>query len=135
VARLAQVHDRILSLPEGYQTRIDSVGSIFSESERHRLAFARALFPDPKLLIVDEPHTTFRDALSRGLKAEMADYLARGGILIMLTRLALKRYHPTLRFVLDNGALKNVEAAPVPDLKIVGLGELRSTKNNGSVLA
>ena len=70
VARLAQVHDKILSLPEGYHTRIDAAGSIFSKSERHQLALARALYPDPKLLIVDEPDTTFREALPRASRAK-----------------------------------------------------------------
>jgi ABC-type protease/lipase transport system fused ATPase/permease subunit len=118
-ARLAQVHDRILSLPEGYLTRIDAVGGIFSKGERHRLALARALYPDPKLLIVDEPDTTFRDALSKGLENEIADFLARGGILIMLTRLALKRYHPTRRFTLDDGLLKEVKFDQTSGLKVV----------------
>jgi ABC-type protease/lipase transport system fused ATPase/permease subunit len=118
-ARLAQVHDKILSLPEGYLTRIDAVGSIFSKSERHRLALARVLYPDPKLLIVDEPDTTFRDALSKSLKNEITDFLARGGILIMLTRLALKTYQPTRRFTLDRGDLREVELDQISDAKVV----------------
>jgi ATP-binding cassette subfamily C protein len=110
VARLAQVHDKILSLPQGYFNRIDAVGSIFSKSERHRLALARALYPDPQLLIVDEPDTTFRDALSRSLKNNISDYLAHGGILIMLTRSPLKMYQPTRRFTLTDGELKENKA-------------------------
>jgi ATP-binding cassette subfamily C protein len=118
-ARLAQVHDKILSLPEGYLTRIDAVGSIFSKSERHRLALARALYPDPKLLIVDEPDTTFRDALSKSLKREITEFLARGGILIMLTRVGLKTYQCARRFTLDGGDLKEVELDQMSDGKVV----------------
>lgn len=119
VARLAQVHDKIRSLPQGYQTQIDAIGSIFSKSERHRLALARALYPDPKLLIIDEPDTTFRDELSRCLKTEIADFLAGGGILIVLTRIALKRYQATLRFTLDDGLLKKANPDRTTELKVV----------------
>jgi ABC-type protease/lipase transport system fused ATPase/permease subunit len=108
-ARLAQVHEKILSLPEGYLTRIDAVGSLFSKSERHQIALARALYLDPKLLIVDEPDTTFREALSKSLKNEISDFLARGGILIMLTRVALKTYSPTRSFTLDGGNVREIE--------------------------
>ena len=119
VARLAQVHDKIVSLPEGYLTRVDSVGSIFSKSERHRLALARALYPKPYLLIVDEPDSTFRDSLSRGLKQEMADFFGRGGILVVLTRLTLKRYDFEFRYILDNGVLRRLESDQVPELKVI----------------
>ncbi len=118
-ARLAQVHDRIVALPEGYSTRIDPVASIFSKSERHQLALARALYPDPQLLIVDEPDTTFRDALSRGLKREMDSFLGRGGILIILTRVALRMYQPTRRFTLEDGDLKEVKQDQMASAKII----------------
>jgi ATP-binding cassette subfamily C protein len=117
--RVAQMHDKILSLPQEYLTRIDAVGSIFSKSERHQLALARALYPDPKLLVVDEPDTTFRDALSKGLKDEITDFLARGGILILLSRVALKRHHPARRFTLDDGLLKEVKLEQMADAKVV----------------
>jgi ABC-type protease/lipase transport system fused ATPase/permease subunit len=111
-ARLAQVHDTILGLPEGYLTRIDAVGSIFSKGERHRLALARALYPDPKVLIVDEPDQTFREGLSKSLKSEVAGFLDRGGILVVLSRLALKTYQPTRRFTLSDGELSEVKRDP-----------------------
>lgn len=133
VARLVQIHDRILSLPEGYLTRIDAVGSMFSKGERHRLALARALYPDPQLLIVDEPDTALRDLLLKDLKNEMAAFLARGGIMITLSRLALKRSQPTQRFTLDNGILRKGDQ--IAGVKIVGLNELRTTQNQGSVMA
>jgi ATP-binding cassette subfamily C protein len=119
VARLAQIHDKIVQLPDGYATRIDPAGSIFSKGERHQLALARALYADPKILIVDDPDTTFRDALSRGLKREMADFLARGGILVMLTRVALKSYQPTRRFTLEAGELRELKQDLIANAKVV----------------
>ena len=119
LARVAQVHDKILSLPEGYLTRIDAQGSLFSKSECHGIALARALYSDPKLLIVDEPDTAIREALSRSLKNEISDFLARGGILIMLTRVALKTYRPTRSFTLDDGKLREIELNKKSDGKVV----------------
>jgi len=55
-ARLAGVHDLILSLPKGYLTKIDKDGKPFSGGQQQRLALARAIFGKPKLLIFDEPN-------------------------------------------------------------------------------
>lgn len=123
VARLAQVHDKIFSLPDGYLTPMDAAGSIFSKGERHRLALARALYPDPKVLIVDDPDPAFREALSKSLKSEVADFLARGGILIMLTRVALKTYQPARRFILDEGALSEATPDRGSDRKVVSISK------------
>jgi ATP-binding cassette subfamily C protein len=117
-AHIAGMHEKILSLPEGYRTHIDTVGSIFSKGERHQLALARALYPDPKLLIVDEPDGTFRDSVAKSLKTHVEDFLTRGGILIVLTRLSLKGYEPTQRFTLDDGLLRPVKLDSAADKKV-----------------
>lgn len=109
VAKLAQIHETILALPGGYSTPIDPVASCFSKSERHQIALARALYRDPKVLIVDEPDQTFRDGLSKNLKSPIGAILDRGGIVILLTRVPLKKVQPTRRFCLDDGRLKEVQ--------------------------
>lgn len=131
VARVAGVHDKILSLPEGYLTRIDPIGSIFSKDERHLLGFARALYPDPKLLVFDEPDGTFKAALSKGLKSHVDDFLARGGILIILNRVAIKKYRPSRRFTLDNGVLSEARLEQAADRKVV---EIQGAGKGGAVL-
>jgi ATP-binding cassette subfamily C protein len=118
-ARIARVHDKILSLPEGYLTRIDAIGSIFSKSERHQLALTRVLYQEPKLLIVDEPDATFREAVAKSLKGHFKDFLAGGGILIILTRLPVKGYEATRRFTLDDGLLNEIKFDRTSDKKVI----------------
>ncbi|WP_238930525.1 peptidase domain-containing ABC transporter [Vibrio sp. S9_S30] len=53
-AKIACIHDDIVSLPMGYHTQISDFGSVFSEGQKQRIYLARALYSNPKIIFLDE---------------------------------------------------------------------------------
>lgn len=64
-AKKASIHDFILSLPKGYDTRVSELGGNLSSGEKQRIGLARAFLKDSEVLILDEP-TSNLDALNEG---------------------------------------------------------------------
>lgn len=61
-AQLAGIHEIILQLSNGYDTKIDHTGKNLSASQRQLISLARALYNEPKFVVLDEPHTYLDEA-------------------------------------------------------------------------
>jgi len=76
-ARAAQVHDLISGLPDGYDTVVGSRGHRFSGGEKQRIAIARTLLRDPRVLVLDEATSALDTETERAVQRAF-DNLARG---------------------------------------------------------
>jgi ATP-binding cassette subfamily B protein len=76
-ARRAQVHDVIAALPDGYDTVVGARGHRFSGGEKQRLAIARTLLRDPRVLVLDEATSALDNATERAVQVAL-DEASRG---------------------------------------------------------
>ena len=87
-ARLAQVHDFIQSLPEGYQTRVGERGLKLSGGEKQRVAIARTILKDPQILILDEATSALDSRTEQEIDAALRLVSADRTTLVIAHRLS-----------------------------------------------
>ena len=103
-ARAAQIHDLISSLPDGYDTMVGSRGHRFSGGEKQRLAIARTLLRDPRVLVLDEATSALDTETERAVQ-QAFDTLAQGRTTITIAhRLSTVRDADQI-VVLDHGRI------------------------------
>ncbi|WP_197281643.1 ABC transporter ATP-binding protein [Micromonospora sp. NRRL B-16802] len=103
-ARAAQIHDLIADLPDGYDTMVGSRGHRFSGGEKQRLAIARTLLRDPRILVLDEATSALDTETERAVQRAF-DVLAEGRTTITIAhRLSTVRDADQIA-VLDHGRI------------------------------
>ena len=103
-AKLANAHEFIEKLPEGYDTMVGERGATLSGGQRQRIAIARAIIRDTPILILDEP-TSGLDSASEQAVIEALDRLMDGRTCIVIAHNLNSIRHADVVFVIKDAQL------------------------------
>ncbi|MGE5780986.1 MAG: type I secretion system permease/ATPase [Hyphomicrobiales bacterium] len=107
-AKKAQVHEIIGRLPLGYETPVGEAGFALSGGQRQRIALARALFGNPKLLVLDEPNSNVDGEGERALSQAIRDARQAGATVVIIPhRMSVMSVADRL-LVLRDGAVERI---------------------------
>ncbi|BBK32407.1 ATP-binding cassette subfamily C protein [Stella humosa] len=118
-ARRADVHGLIGRLPYGYDTEITDPGFLLTGGQRQRIGLARALFGEPRLLVLDEPDANLDQAGSEALLSAIAWARSTGAIIILIShRNTLLSIADRILELRDGVAVRVADAVtePVPEI-------------------
>jgi len=105
-ARRAGAHDMILQLPKGYDTEIGQRGLRLSGGQAQRIGIARAMYGDPKLVVLDEPNSNLDtegdEALTRAVRAARE----RGAIVVVVAHRPIGIEAVDMLLVLKDGRMQ-----------------------------
>lgn len=102
--RIVEIHQFIISLPEGYETKVGERGINLSEGQKQRLSMARALIKNPDILIFDEPTSALDSMTERSIFESLPQALAGRTLFIVAHRLSTVRGADQV-FLLDENHL------------------------------
>lgn len=84
-AQRANAHEMILAMPQGYDTQVGDHGSRLSPGQRQRIALARALYGDPRLVVLDEPNSNLDSEGEIALAQAMSSLRQEGITSVVVT--------------------------------------------------
>jgi ATP-binding cassette, subfamily C, bacterial len=105
-AKKAAAHDMILKLPEGYDTRVASVGGRLSGGQIQRIGLARALYGDPVILILDEPNSNLDNDGSMALNLAIRAMKEAGRAILIMAHRPAAIQECDLLMVMEDGTRK-----------------------------
>ncbi|MDM0026336.1 type I secretion system permease/ATPase [Variovorax saccharolyticus] len=105
-AQRANAHDMIVQLPQGYDTPIGDGGSRLSPGQRQRIALARAMFGDVRLLVLDEPNASLDTEGEIALARALSSLRAEGVTSIVVTHRPSLIAHVDKILILEGGHVK-----------------------------
>lgn len=105
-ARKAMAHDLILSLPQGYDTRVGDEALRLSGGQRQRIALARAFYGNPVLLVLDEPNSALDMEGTDALNAAIRTMKSEGRAIVIMTHRPLAISECDSLMVVEAGAVR-----------------------------
>ncbi|MEI6826608.1 MAG: type I secretion system permease/ATPase [Desulfuromonadales bacterium] len=104
-ANLAGLHEIILQMPNGYDTQIGEGGEFLSGGQRQRIGLARALYGNPRFLVLDEPNANLDTAGETALINALVHVKTAGVTTILITHNPNYLSHVVKLLILQNGAV------------------------------
>jgi ATP-binding cassette, subfamily B, bacterial len=104
-AKIAEAHDFIMALPNGYETIVGERGQKLSGGQRQRISIARAVLKDPPVLILDEATSSVDNETEAAIQRSMEKIAVGRTTIVIAHRLSTVRNADRI-FVLENGRLK-----------------------------